>query len=407
MKSDVFVSYASDDREVAEVVREALERQHIRCWIAPRDIPAGAVYADSIIKAIQKTRALVLIFSAKADQSPHVLREVERAVSNKVPVIPIRIEDVLPSGSMEYFISSQQWLDASVPPVEQYLDKLVDAIRHRMSDEDAVNAEIVPEDRRQTRRQFRNVVARFAWGKLGCVFSVTLLGLMLMMVPMAGLVLWNTPATRESANRTTSRNNLMQIGLALYIYADVNGNSLPAVGSPHRRDGSGLSWRVQLLPYLEQEALYRQFHLNEPWDSPHNRTLIEHMPLVFKSPIFQGDDYKTIYLAVVGLAAESANGARTVFQRDLPTKFSDFRDEFATTIMVVEVDVDQAVIWTQPSDWELSLTHPRHGLGQNWPHVFWALYGDGHVELVGEEIDNETLKGLMLINDGKPEPDVR
>jgi hypothetical protein len=121
---DVFISYASKDKIVADAVCARLEAAGIRCWIAPRDIVAGTSYGEAIIDAIHGAKVMVLVFSSSANASGHIPKEVERAVSNGVAILPFRIEDVAPGKSLDYFIGSVHWLDAMTPPMEQHLDHL-------------------------------------------------------------------------------------------------------------------------------------------------------------------------------------------------------------------------------------------------------------------------------------------
>lgn len=125
MPHDVFISYSSHDKAVADATCAALEAEKIRCWIAPRDVLAGTEYGESIVRAIEDCCAMVLIFSAHANESPHIRREVERAVSKGKIILPFRIENVLPSRSMEYCLSNTHWLDALTPPIEKRITELV------------------------------------------------------------------------------------------------------------------------------------------------------------------------------------------------------------------------------------------------------------------------------------------
>ena len=127
--SDIFVSYASQDREPAFRIVAYLEQNGIRCWVAPRDVPPGMEYGEAIIQGIAQSRALVLILSDQSNESQFVRKEVERAVSKTKPVLPVRIREVKPSGSLEFFISSSQWVDAWKSPMEQHLLPLVAAIK--------------------------------------------------------------------------------------------------------------------------------------------------------------------------------------------------------------------------------------------------------------------------------------
>jgi WD40 repeat protein len=128
MPYEVFVSYAHQDKSTADAACALLEREGIRCWIAPRDIEPGADWGAAVINAIKSCRAVVLVFSAAANTSPQILREVERAVHLGVPVIPVRLEDVVPEGALEYHLGTVHWLDAMTPPLEAHLHRLADAL---------------------------------------------------------------------------------------------------------------------------------------------------------------------------------------------------------------------------------------------------------------------------------------
>ena len=117
--SDIFISYSQADRECAHAVAALLEAHGLKCWIAPRDISPSADWAAEIIDAISSARVMLLVFSASSNQSPQVRREVERAVHKGVTVLPFRIEDVVPSKSLEFFLSAQHWMDAFPPPARR------------------------------------------------------------------------------------------------------------------------------------------------------------------------------------------------------------------------------------------------------------------------------------------------
>lgn len=126
---DIFVSYASADRDAAFRIVGFLEGQGIHCWVAPRDVAPGVEYGHAIINAIEQCKALVLVLSDQSNDSQFVRKEVERAVSKTKVVLPVRIREVTPSGSLEFYISSAQWVDAWKTPMEQHLLPLVAAIK--------------------------------------------------------------------------------------------------------------------------------------------------------------------------------------------------------------------------------------------------------------------------------------
>ncbi|MBU4274160.1 MAG: TIR domain-containing protein [Planctomycetes bacterium] len=130
---DVFISHSSKDKLTADKICAFLEANGIRCWITPRDILPGSNWGESIIDAINDTKVMLLVFSANCNASSHIKREVERAVNRRNPVIPIRIEDAMPSKSLEYFISSQHWLDVYTPPLEKHLDHLAMTLKMLLS----------------------------------------------------------------------------------------------------------------------------------------------------------------------------------------------------------------------------------------------------------------------------------
>jgi hypothetical protein len=125
----VFISYASQDAAVADGIVKALERHGLKCWIAPRDVKAGALYADSIVRAISAAKAFVLVLSESAIASSHVGKEVERASSKKRPIIALRIDAAPLTPALEYFLSESQWVEAQVGKVEAAYSRLIDAIR--------------------------------------------------------------------------------------------------------------------------------------------------------------------------------------------------------------------------------------------------------------------------------------
>ncbi len=112
LKKLAFLSYAAPDKDAAFRLCRLLEEQGIGCWIAPRDVTPGADYGEAIIRAIETTAATVLFLSAHANASIHVTHEVERATSKRKRVIPIRLEDVPPSPSLELHLATAHWVDA-------------------------------------------------------------------------------------------------------------------------------------------------------------------------------------------------------------------------------------------------------------------------------------------------------
>jgi len=192
---------------------------------------------------------------------------------------------------------------------------------------------------------------------------------------------------RYQARRTSTMNHLKQIGLALLNYQEVN-KHLPAAASCDEDGKPQLSWRVHLLPYIEKGELYKQFHLDEPWDSEHNRTLIDQMPAIYRSPLSKlKEKGRTSYLAMVGGgAALSAREGTTLKQ---------ITDRTSSTFMVVEVADQEAVVWTKPEDLEFDPNEPAKALGGLHQDGFLALACDGSVQWVKLPLPAETLRALF------------
>jgi hypothetical protein len=129
MSHDVFISCSSSDKTISDAVCHFLEAQGVRCWIAPRDIVPGTEWSDAIIEAIGKVRVMVLVFSHHSNESHQVKREVKTAFERGLPVIPLRVENVVPTQSLEYYLGEIHWLDAFTPPLERHLDHLAETVR--------------------------------------------------------------------------------------------------------------------------------------------------------------------------------------------------------------------------------------------------------------------------------------
>jgi hypothetical protein len=189
-----------------------------------------------------------------------------------------------------------------------------------------------------------------------------------------------------------SMNNLKQIVLALHSYHDTfNGFPTQAIYS---KDGKPLlSWRVAILPFIEQEQLYRQFHLDEPWDSEHNKKLIAQMPGVFRSSAKLAPQHKTTYLGVVG--------KKTMFPGDERIMFRDVTDGTSLTILVVDANDDHGVIWTKPEDLSYDTKEPVKALTGHFPGGFIAAFVDGAVHFIKETTSAKRLRAWLTRNGGE------
>ncbi len=133
MSHEIFISYSAKDHAVAEAVCAELEKAGTGCWIAPRDITPGVKYAEAIVDGINHCRIFLLVLSASSNDSPQVEMEVDRAASKDLPILSFRIDNVALSKTMEYYLSSRHWQDASKPPIEKHLQTLVRTVNQLLS----------------------------------------------------------------------------------------------------------------------------------------------------------------------------------------------------------------------------------------------------------------------------------
>lgn len=190
----------------------------------------------------------------------------------------------------------------------------------------------------------------------------------------------------RDAERRPVENSLHRMVLAMHNYADTHKGRLPAVANLDKTGKPLLSWRVHLLPFLGANELYKQFHLNEPWDSPHNKQLIARMPEVYQGPNRGlNREGKTIFLLPLGKETAFKEGPEGL---RLPT---DITDGTSNTIFIVEADDAHAVPWTKPADLKIASENPQRGLGGHFRGGFVMGIGDGSVRFLQSTISKTTL----------------
>ena len=195
------------------------------------------------------------------------------------------------------------------------------------------------------------------------------------------------------ANRTKSQNNLKQIVLAVHNYASASASSVDLPANIVDKNGNALlSWRVHLLPYLEAGQLFKQFKLDEPWDSENNIKLLEQMPKVFENPrVKLKKKGYTVYLGFEG------NGA--LFGSKLT--LSNIPDGTSNTILCVESSV--ALPWTKPVDMPFDPKKDLPDIGKAYDGKPYAAMCDGSVRLLNmKTLSAETLKNAIMTSDGIP-----
>ncbi len=129
MVHDVFISYSSDDKPIADRICHGLEERGVRCWITPRDVGYGADWQTAIMDALASAKAVILVFTHNTNKSVHVRREVTAALESGAIVIPFRTEDAVPEGALKYNLINVHWLDAFAPPLDQHIERLIETIQ--------------------------------------------------------------------------------------------------------------------------------------------------------------------------------------------------------------------------------------------------------------------------------------
>lgn len=208
------------------------------------------------------------------------------------------------------------------------------------------------------------------------------------------LLLPAVQAAREAARRMASSNNLKQAALAFHNYE----SAYRRMPSRFISDSEGkplLSWRVHLLPYFGEQELYSQFHLDEPWDSEHNKTLVEKLPTFYRDPRSKAPPGHTTYLAPFGGKEETA----TLWDLE-EGNFANITDGLSNTLLFISVPDSASVPWTKPDDINISEVDLPKLLAE-FPSIFEVALADGSVHVMNKFVDEETLKALMSCAGGE------
>ena len=205
-----------------------------------------------------------------------------------------------------------------------------------------------------------------------------------------------SPATAIAASLNELRTKLKRLGFAHHNYHNVY-RTFPLAKNPKFFDEKGkpkLSWRVHILPFLEQEPLYRRFNLYEPWDSPQNKPLLELMPDVFRSPDDKDDATTTRFQTLTGPLGtfNVLNGG---------PRLRDMRDGTSNTLLVVQVGADKAVPWTKPADAEIDPEKPLACLGKLSGSAFVTVMADGAVRTWQTSISATLFRALATPQGGE------
>lgn len=198
-------------------------------------------------------------------------------------------------------------------------------------------------------------------------------------------------AGNEAARKALSANNLKQLALAMHIYYDQN-KHLPPAAICDKNGKPLLSWRVALLPFIEQDALYQQFKLDEPWDSKHNKKLLAQMPKLFAPVGVQPKEKNVTFYQVF-------TGKGTLFDGNDGITFPDVTDGTSNTVMIVEAA--EAVPWTKPEDLSFDLDKALPKLGGLFGGDFHFTLADGSVHFAKKAFNEDTLRKIVTRNGGE------
>jgi prepilin-type processing-associated H-X9-DG protein len=209
-----------------------------------------------------------------------------------------------------------------------------------------------------------------------------------------GLLVPAVQKVREAAARTQDANNLKQMALAMHIHADATRKGFPAAAICDRAGKPLLSWRVAILPYIEQDQLYRQFKLDEPWDSEHNHKLIPLMPQIYAVPTAPTPPGETHYRVFVGGGA--------LFDLDKQVRFPQITDGTSNTVLIVETAA--SVPWTKPDDIAYDVQRPLPKLGRFFPNGYNVAFADGSVRFLSTALPEATWRALITRAGGEVIP---
>jgi hypothetical protein len=207
----------------------------------------------------------------------------------------------------------------------------------------------------------------------------------------------------ETANQMESANKLKQMALALMILEEQNGGLPPGAITDPKTGRPLLSWRVAVLPMIREGGLHARFKLDEPWDSPHNLELLEHMPQLFALPgTTPAKPYLTYYRGFTGpgTAFEAfPAAAHGPYGAAIGPKLVQFLDGTTNTLLLVEAA--EPVEWTRPEELAYEPNHPLPKLGGHFPNGYHAALADGSVLFVSDAVSEDTLRNAITRNDGK------
>ena len=347
-----------------------------------------AAQGAMIVGVMQPIRPLVTtMLRQNASQLPPPMRGLAD-VGELTDAVLVNLDHRLTSGSMSVALLGRD--EDSAAQLEQSLNEAIDFGRDQLMAQAMGQMDNESPVDLATQAYMKRVGARITEmlrpQVSGKVVKLNMEGNVATTGVLVGLLLPAVQAAREAARRMNASNELKMIGLAMHNYHSAY-NHLPDRAI---RDADGkplLSWRVAILPFIEHEALYKRFHLDEPWDSEHNLTLLAEMPEVYVDPSAQLAPGETVFQAITG------DGR--MFPADRQAGFRDILDGLSNTLMVVETSQAAAVAWTKPVDVEIDPANPLANMGDSHQGGFHVLMGDGSVKFITYSVNVDLFRGLL------------
>ncbi|MBT6496686.1 MAG: DUF1559 domain-containing protein [Planctomycetaceae bacterium] len=221
-------------------------------------------------------------------------------------------------------------------------------------------------------------------------------GALLLVIPcLIALLLPAVQQAREAARRAECKNNMKKIAIAMHNYHDTY-NSFPPAYIPDENGDPMHSWRVLILPFVDQQALYDQYDFDQPWDSPANQSVTNNMPPIYACPSNPNAGGNTTHYAAV-------YGPNCIFNGAEATRMRDIKDGTSNTLLFGEVD-GSSIPWTKPEDIDIAihstLTDPAGFHSHHVGGVHFAM-GDGSVQFFSENISQQVLDALFTRDGGE------
>lgn len=349
----------------------------------------------TVLTVIEPMRPIITgTLRQKADQIPPPLRGLAD-VAELIDALLINVSLDTLSGRLSVSALSQD--EATAEKLERLLNESLDAGRKMIVQQATANMPADGEVEQATVAYFKRISQKLVElvrpVRTGKVVKLEGEGGVMTTGMLVGLLLPAVQAAREAARRMTASNELKHIGLAMHNHHSAY-KSLPDRAI---RDADGkplLSWRVKILPFIEQGALYREFHLDEPWDSEHNIKLLPRMPSTYVDPSVPLEPGHTVFQVPVG--------EKVLFHDTGTPRFREVLDGLSNTIMVVECNREKAVPWTKPEDVTINLSSPMTQMGNTHANGFHVLMSDGAVKFIANSIDQDLFRALLTTTGREP-----